>query len=146
MKLNLQDFKGMCECQNFVFTGILCRHFLKVFIRLHIDSIPDHFILSRRKEQANNFKVIDSEGLVKNDGIQKSKTLRLTHMCRQDTKLACIAASSNEAYTTYMDTINDLSKRLSEVLKHSTSASPKKGDSCSNNIRSSHSKKKKSLF
>lgn len=76
----------------------------------------------------------------------KNQRLEAYSYVSQDTKLACIAASSNEAYTIYMDSINDLSKRLSEVLKHSTSASPKKGDSCSNNIRSSHSKKKKSLF
>lgn len=76
----------------------------------------------------------------------KNQRLEAYSYVSQDTKLACIAASSNEAYTTYMDTINDLSKRLSEVLKHSTSASPKKDDSCSKNIHSSHSKKKKSLF
>ncbi|CAL9000606.1 unnamed protein product [Prunus brigantina] len=47
VKLNLQTYKGMCECQNFEFVGILCRHLLKVFVRLDIDTLLDHFILPR---------------------------------------------------------------------------------------------------
>ena len=42
VKLNLQTYKGKCECQNFKFVGILCRHLLKVFVRLDIDTLPDH--------------------------------------------------------------------------------------------------------
>ncbi|KAL5740070.1 hypothetical protein ACOSQ2_029250 [Xanthoceras sorbifolium] len=82
VKLNLQNYKGMCECQNFEFIEILYRHFLKVFVHLDIDTIPDHFILTRWKQEDN----------------------KLSHMCHQATQLACAATSSNEAYTIYMET------------------------------------------
>ncbi|XP_058223066.1 protein FAR1-RELATED SEQUENCE 7-like [Rhododendron vialii] len=45
--LDSQTYEGMCECQYFEFVGILCRHIFKVFVRLDIDAIPDHFILPR---------------------------------------------------------------------------------------------------
>ena len=46
-------------------------------------------------------------------------------MCQQATKLTCIAASSNETYMIYMDAINELFKKLSEVSKHALLTSQK---------------------
>ncbi|KAL5818931.1 hypothetical protein ACOSQ4_022773 [Xanthoceras sorbifolium] len=128
VKLNLQNYKGTCECQNFEFIGILCRHFLKVFVRLDIDTIPDHFILTRWRQEANKFTIMDSEYLVKNDGKEKSEALRLSHMCHQATKLACVATSSNEAYKTYMETLKELSKKLSDVYEDQIDVLQKKDD------------------
>ncbi|KAL5766371.1 hypothetical protein ACOSP7_016988 [Xanthoceras sorbifolium] len=128
VKLNLQNYKGTCECQNFEFIGILCRHFLKVFVRLDIDTIPDHFILTRWRQEANKFRIMDSEYLVKNDGKEKSEALRLSHTCHQATKLACVAASSNEAYKTYMETLKELSKKLSDVYEDQIDVLQKKDD------------------
>ncbi|KAH9802382.1 hypothetical protein KPL71_001363 [Citrus sinensis] len=45
------------------FMGIPCRHILKVFVRLDIDLIPDHFTLSRWKQEANKFRIMDSKYL-----------------------------------------------------------------------------------
>ena len=59
VKLNLQNYKGMCKCQKFEFMGIHCRHILKVFVRLDIDLILDHFTLSRWKQEANKFRIMD---------------------------------------------------------------------------------------
>ncbi|CAL8101117.1 unnamed protein product [Prunus armeniaca] len=138
VKLNLQTYKGMCECQNFEFVGILCRHLLKVFVRLDIDTLPDHFILPRWRQEANKFRIMDFKILVTNDGKEESEALRLSHMCHQATKLACIAASSNEAYTTFMEAIKELSKKLSEnSTHHATIPSSTTGDPCSTNIDSS---------
>ncbi|KAL5774854.1 hypothetical protein ACOSP7_012411 [Xanthoceras sorbifolium] len=121
-KLNLQTYKGMCECQTFEFVGILCRHFLKVFVQLDIDMIPDHF-----------FRIMDSKDhLVKNGGKEESEALRLGHMCHQVTKLACIATSPNEKYMIYMEVLNELSKKLSEVFEHQTKISHKKDDPWTN--------------
>ena len=115
VKLNLQTYEGTCECKHFEFVGILCRHILKVFVRLDIDSIPNHFILPRWKQEANKFRIIDSEGFVRNDNKEEYEALRLSHMCQEATKLACIAAPSNEAYTVYMEALNELSKKLSKL-------------------------------
>ncbi|KAG5540931.1 hypothetical protein RHGRI_020978 [Rhododendron griersonianum] len=116
--LDLQTYEGVCECQNFEFVGILCTHILKVFVRLDIDAIPDHFILPRWRKKDRKFKIIDSEGLVHDDGKEESEALRLGHMCQESTKLACLAASSNEAYTIYIESRNDLSKKLLKVTSY----------------------------
>ncbi|XP_050157451.1 protein FAR1-RELATED SEQUENCE 5-like [Malus sylvestris] len=133
VKLNAQTHKGTCECQNFEFVGILCRHLLKVFVRLDVDTIPEHFILPRWKQEANKFRIMDFKSLVTNDGKEESEALRLSHMCHQATKLACTAASSNEAYTIFMEAIDELSKKLSEYsCQDTTIASSTKGDTCTN--------------
>ncbi|KAL5831747.1 hypothetical protein ACOSQ4_017101 [Xanthoceras sorbifolium] len=100
VKLNLQNYKGT--------------HFLKVFVRLDIDTIPDHFILTRWRQEANKFRIMDSEYLVKNDGKKKSEALRLSHMCHQATKLAC--------------TLKELSKKLSDVYEDQIDVLQKKDD------------------
>ncbi|KAL5831998.1 hypothetical protein ACOSQ4_017352 [Xanthoceras sorbifolium] len=110
VKLNLQNYKGMCECQNFEFIGILCRHFLKVFVRLDIDTIPDHFILTRWRQEANKFRIMDSDYLVKNDGKEKSEALRLS------------------IHTTYIETLKELSKKLSDVYEDQIDVLQKKDD------------------
>ncbi|KAI8524260.1 hypothetical protein RHMOL_Rhmol13G0136700 [Rhododendron molle] len=116
--LDLQTYEGVCECQNFEFVGILCTHILKVFVRLDIDAIPDHFILPRWRQKANKFRIIDSKGLVHDDGKEESEALRLGHMCQESTKLACLAAPSNEAYTIYIEAMNDLPKKLLKVTSY----------------------------
>ena len=75
---------------------------------------------------------MDSEDLVNNDDKEESEALRLSHMCQQVTKLACIAASSNERHMIYMTTLNDLSKKFFEVSDHSTKTSQMNDDSCTN--------------
>ncbi|XP_004297934.1 PREDICTED: protein FAR1-RELATED SEQUENCE 5-like [Fragaria vesca subsp. vesca] len=117
VELNLQTHEGKCECQNFEFVGIICRHIMKVFVRQDIDAIPSHFILPRWRQGANKFRVTDSEALVHNDGKEQSEALRFSHMCRRATQLACYAAPSDEAYLIYMDGLDELSKKNSEVNK-----------------------------
>ncbi|XP_040364048.1 uncharacterized protein LOC121049848 [Rosa chinensis] len=90
---------------------------MKVFVRQDIDTIPSHFILPRWRQGANKFRVMDAEALVKNDGKEQSEALRFSHMCRRATQLACYAAPSDEAYTMYMDGLDELSKKILEVNK-----------------------------
>ncbi|KAG5541008.1 hypothetical protein RHGRI_021033 [Rhododendron griersonianum] len=115
--LDSQTYEGKCECQQFEFVGILCPHILKVFVRLDIDEIPEHFILPRWRQKANKFRIIDSQGLVHDDGKEESEALRLSHMCQEATKLACLAAPSNEAYTIFIKGMNDLFEKIQEVSK-----------------------------
>ncbi|KAK9221741.1 hypothetical protein WN944_010170 [Citrus x changshan-huyou] len=96
VKLNSQTYEGTCDCKKFEFVGILCRHMLKVFVRLDIDKLSNHFILPRWRQEANKFRKIDLRDFLKNDGKEELEALRLSHMCHQATKLACAAASSNE--------------------------------------------------
>ncbi|KAK1581049.1 hypothetical protein Q3G72_002583 [Acer saccharum] len=74
---------------------------------------------------------MDLENFVKNDGNEILEALRLSHMCHQATKLASIAAASNEAYTIYMENLKELSKKLLEVSEEQqTIVSQKKDDPC----------------
>ncbi|CAB4266109.1 unnamed protein product [Prunus armeniaca] len=91
---------------------------VKLNLQTYKDTLPDHFILPRWRQEANKFRIMDFKILVTNDGKEESEALRLSHMCHQATKLACIAASSNEAYTTFMEAIKELSKKLSENSTH----------------------------
>ncbi|BBN68479.1 FAR1-related sequence 5, partial [Prunus dulcis] len=110
----------------------------KVFVRLDTETLLDHFILPRWRQEANKFRIIDFKSLVTNDGKEESEAFRLSHMCHRATKLACIAASSNEAYTTSMEAINELSKKLSDnFTQHATIPSSIIGDPGSTNIDSS---------
>ncbi|XP_004292344.1 PREDICTED: protein FAR1-RELATED SEQUENCE 5-like [Fragaria vesca subsp. vesca] len=115
VRLDLTTYNGSCECQNFEFVGILCRHLLKVFSRLDIETIPAHFILPRWRQEANKFRIMDLEDLARSVGNEESEALRLDHMCHQATKLACIAAHSKEGYTLFMEALNDISKKLSKI-------------------------------
>ncbi|KAG5557776.1 hypothetical protein RHGRI_007884 [Rhododendron griersonianum] len=74
--------------------------------------------LDLQTQKANKFRIIDSEGLVHDDGKEESEALRLGHMCQESTKLACLAAPSNEAYMIYIEAMNDLSKKLLKVPKN----------------------------
>ncbi|KAG5562311.1 hypothetical protein RHGRI_005138 [Rhododendron griersonianum] len=83
-----------------------------------IDAIPDHFILPRWRQKANKFRIIDSEGLVHDDGKEESEALRLSHMCQESTKLACLAAPSYESYKIYIEAMNDLSEKLLKISSY----------------------------
>ncbi|KAG5566202.1 hypothetical protein RHGRI_001965 [Rhododendron griersonianum] len=96
--LDSLTYEGKCECQQFEFVGILCAHILKVFVQLDIDEILKHFILPRWRQKADKFRIIDSQGLVHDDGKVESEALRLSHMCQEATKLACLAVPSNEMF------------------------------------------------
>ncbi|KAI8550595.1 hypothetical protein RHMOL_Rhmol06G0119400 [Rhododendron molle] len=115
--LDSQTYEGKCECQQFEFVGILCAHILKVFVRLDIDEIPEYFILPRWRQKANKFRIIDSQGLVHDNGKEESEALRLSHICQEATKLACLTAPSNEAYTIFIEGMNDLFEKIQKVSK-----------------------------
>ncbi|KAG5553240.1 hypothetical protein RHGRI_011187 [Rhododendron griersonianum] len=82
-----------------------------------IDEIPEHFILPRWRQKANKFRIIDSQGLVHDDGKEESEALRLSPMCQEATKLACLPAPSNEAYKIFIEGMNDLFEKIQEVSK-----------------------------
>lgn len=78
VKLNLETYKGNCDCKKIEFVRILCRHILKIFVRLDIDELPNHFILPRWKQEANKFRKIDLRDFLKNDGKEELEALRLS--------------------------------------------------------------------
>ncbi|XP_052291650.1 protein FAR1-RELATED SEQUENCE 5-like [Citrus sinensis] len=61
---------------------------------------------------------------------EELEALRLSHMCHQATKLACAAASLNEAYLIYMDGINELAKKLLDISNQPATVCQQKDDPC----------------
>ncbi|KAH7838091.1 hypothetical protein Vadar_021972 [Vaccinium darrowii] len=90
----------------------------KFTVTLDSQTYEDHFILARWRQKANKFRIIDSEELVHDDGKEESEALRLSHMCQKSTKLACLAAPSNEAYAIYIETMNGLFEKLIKVTSY----------------------------
>ncbi|KAI5323493.1 hypothetical protein L3X38_032565 [Prunus dulcis] len=78
---------------------------VKLNLQTYKDTLLDHFILPRWRQDANKFRIMDLKSLVTND------------------------ASSNEAYTTSMEAINELSQKLSEnSTQHATIPSSTTGN------------------
>ncbi|KAG5565027.1 hypothetical protein RHGRI_001041 [Rhododendron griersonianum] len=90
----------------------------KFTVTLDSQTYEDHFILPRWRQKANKFRIIDSEGLVHDDGKEESEALRLSNMCQESTKLACLAAPSYESYKIYIEAMNDLSEKLLKISSY----------------------------
>ncbi|KAF5184044.1 hypothetical protein FRX31_026369 [Thalictrum thalictroides] len=76
--------------------GMLCRHLLKIFDRLDVDKIPQHFILRRWTKGANKFRSIDEQA--EQSSQDCSTTFRLSHLCRKATQMCCIASEHPNLY------------------------------------------------
>ncbi|KAJ3673136.1 hypothetical protein LUZ60_006510 [Juncus effusus] len=127
--LNLQIHEGLCECQNFEFVGILCRHVLKVLHRYDVYTIPAHFVLPRWMKKANKFLKIDcEEGLMQNDD-NSSAALIFSHIVQESTKLACVATQVSvstqlsRCYRIVMDGLKDIHSKVEDVLSEDVSHS-----------------------
>ncbi|KAI8560485.1 hypothetical protein RHMOL_Rhmol04G0259700 [Rhododendron molle] len=89
----------------------------KFEVTLDSQTYEEHFILPQWRQKANKFRIIDSQGLVHDDGKKESEALRLSHMCQEATKSACLAAPSIEAFTIYIEGMNALFEKIQEVSK-----------------------------
>ncbi|KAG9454611.1 hypothetical protein H6P81_007515 [Aristolochia fimbriata] len=96
-----------CSCQMFEFTGILCRHSLRVFILSSVYAIPPTYILKRWTKNPWN-------GLVLNDlpsGSQgigaEGMVCRYNDLCQKSLKVAEVGALSVEAYNMASHALQD---------------------------------------
>ncbi|KAF8404158.1 hypothetical protein HHK36_009038 [Tetracentron sinense] len=113
VKLKLDTYEGMCGCQHFEFTGILCRHILKVIARFDVVEIPTQFILKRWIQEANKARVVGKDEITMHDTQSSSEAMRLSHICRISAELACVASKSEKAYKIVLDTIDELFIKVS---------------------------------
>ncbi|KAJ3676892.1 hypothetical protein LUZ60_002616 [Juncus effusus] len=107
VSIDLQSHEGNCECQNFEFVGILCKHMLKVFIHKDIDKLPEHFIVPRWRQKANIIRTT-YENLVEDNGTEEARELMISRMNAQACELVYVAAESHERYRVYSKYLTDL--------------------------------------
>ncbi|XP_068643640.1 protein FAR1-RELATED SEQUENCE 5-like [Aristolochia californica] len=123
--LNLSEVRVSCSCHMFEFTGILCRHALRVFILASIFTIPPPYILTRWTKNPWN-------GLVLNDLPSKAQGIgaegmvcRYNDLCKKSLKMAEVGALSAEAYNMALHALQDsLEKAIAASDSLAWSAQP----------------------
>lgn len=95
---NLSETRACCSCQMFEFSGILCRHILKVFTISSIRILPSHYILDRWTRNAKSRVVLNERGTAMRANFRESVTLRYNNLCKQAIKCVEEGATSGESY------------------------------------------------
>ena len=71
VKANVSESSATSQCKLYEFAGMLCTHIMKVFLRLRINQIPEHYIMKRWTRMAKERMVhISSKN---SDSCRKSK-------------------------------------------------------------------------
>ncbi|KAF8412287.1 hypothetical protein HHK36_000248 [Tetracentron sinense] len=117
VKLKLDTYEGMCGCQHFEFTGLLCRHILKVFARFDVDEIPTQFILKRWMQEANKARVVGTDEITMHDTQSSSEAMRQPYlsnfnsigMCRFKLDWNFAAARKAECGSMYSSELDKMS-------------------------------------
>ncbi|KMZ62044.1 FAR1-related sequence 5 [Zostera marina] len=127
--------KAKCSCCMFEFTGILCRHAIRVFIISGIRVLPKNYILKRWTKNAKSNVVSDECGVELRGNNEEPSDVRYNDLCRDAMKCAREGSASAEFYRIAKDA---LQKAVHEVV----SAKQKKGQlTLQNFIKSQKTKK-----
>ncbi|KAH7668824.1 FHY3/FAR1 family protein [Dioscorea alata] len=110
---NASETKAHCSCCLFEFSGILCRHALKVFIVVGMRKLPKDFILKRWTRNAKSGAVLDDCGVGFQSNCEEPSTSRYSDLCRDATRCAKEGATSVEVYKVAKDA---LQKAIAEVV------------------------------
>ena len=73
-----------CTCQIFEFSSYLCRHILKIFIVVDVQSLPEQYILKRWTKDAKSGNLVAKEGGTIQVDYEKSMTLRYNNLCCEE--------------------------------------------------------------
>lgn len=97
-----------CSCHKFEFTGIICRHALRVLIAIGILFLPDNYILKRwaRNAKSDILSVVPENS-------QGTLAWRCNDLCRDAIRFAEEGATSAEIYKTAKEA---LQKAFAEIL------------------------------
>ncbi|XP_058111396.1 protein FAR1-RELATED SEQUENCE 5-like [Magnolia sinica] len=99
---NVLEVRANCSCQMFEYSGILCRHILRVFSIKNVMLLPPHFIVKRWTRNAMSRVASDEDEIEMQGGCQESRTLRYDDICRQAFKYGAEGATTKNIYTVAM--------------------------------------------
>ncbi|KAF6164869.1 hypothetical protein GIB67_017072 [Kingdonia uniflora] len=85
-----------CTCNKFEFTGIICRHIVKVFYHRIIHEIPSKYILARWTKDVKAGIVRDEVGKTTLANCNTSLSLRYNELCAQAIKITTKGAINEE--------------------------------------------------
>ncbi|XP_058113501.1 protein FAR1-RELATED SEQUENCE 5-like [Magnolia sinica] len=97
---DVSEVRASCSCQMFEYTGILCRHVLRVFSMKSVMKLPSHYILKRWSKNATSGS--DERDTEMQGSYQDSWTFRYNDLCRQAIKYAGEAATTINIYSVAM--------------------------------------------
>lgn len=106
------EVKASCSCQMFEYTGILCRHVLRVFSMKNIMALPSHYILKRWTKNATNGVAFDEQTVGISGDCLESWASRYNDLSRQAIKYAEEAATSFNSYNVAMRALQKAFKEI----------------------------------
>ncbi|MQL87496.1 hypothetical protein Taro_020042 [Colocasia esculenta] len=134
---NASDNKATCSCCMFEFSGILCRHALRVFIIVGIRTLPRDYVLKRWTRNAKSNVVSDEYGVGLRGASDEPSTARYNDLSRDAMRCAREGATSVEFYKVAKEA---LQKAAAEII----SAKQKKEQQTLQNFIKSQKNKKQS--
>ncbi|XP_026399113.1 protein FAR1-RELATED SEQUENCE 5-like [Papaver somniferum] len=106
------DKSVKCSCQLYEFAGYLCRHILKIFSVVNVQSIPPRYILKRWTSDAKSGSVIYDQGEEITDICRDTTSVRYSYLCQEAINIAIKGSTTTEMYNV---TKCILDKALKEV-------------------------------
>ncbi|CAN6485322.1 unnamed protein product [Victoria cruziana] len=115
--INISNLNVACTCRNFEYTGILCVHVLKIFQRLDVTDLPNHYFLRRYTMDARQAldKDVHDIDLLANSNI--SITSRRNLLCQRAMKFAMEACASTDTFDMAMKLLDGAFERLANMNK-----------------------------
>ncbi|PIA25602.1 hypothetical protein AQUCO_11000019v1 [Aquilegia coerulea] len=118
VNLNSYDnnIRAFCDCQNYEFMGILCRHIFKVFTVRNIMLIPDKYFLRRWTKKAKVGVVLCHSSKEQADH-QNSLALRYNDLSHLSINYCAKASVSTDAYLTAKHEMEIILRELEKVAE-----------------------------
>ncbi|KAF3777380.1 FAR-RED IMPAIRED RESPONSE 1 protein [Nymphaea thermarum] len=95
---NTENTTLQCSCRKFEFSGVLCRHAMKVLDRENIKEIPTAYVWRRWTKNAKT-DLLNVSSIPMTGRVDRCRTIsRYQHLCRTFLHIAEIASKSEEMY------------------------------------------------
>ncbi|XP_031477425.1 protein FAR1-RELATED SEQUENCE 5-like [Nymphaea colorata] len=115
--MNISNSNVACTCRNFEYTGILCMHVLKIFQRLDVTDLPNHYFLRRYTMDAKKTLHKDVHGVDVLANSNISIKSRHNLLCQRAMKFAIEACSSTDTFDMAMKLLDGAFERLANMNK-----------------------------
>ncbi|XP_059315442.1 protein FAR-RED IMPAIRED RESPONSE 1-like [Lycium ferocissimum] len=107
-----------CSCKLFEFSGVLCRHALKILDTLNVkDKIPDHYIMKRWTKDVTNLVEMVIKAFTEGSDPKVEVSTRYRHLCKTFVEIASEASESKEGYELVAKYANEVISKLKEIKK-----------------------------
>ncbi|KAL4184176.1 hypothetical protein AMTRI_Chr11g158670 [Amborella trichopoda] len=134
VKFNASNVTVICSCQMFEFSGILCRHALRVLSIKNVMLLPAHYILKRWTRNARSGIAFDEQGIEMYGDAKGSRAWRYIYLCQLANKIARESAKTVETYNLAMCVLQKAFEEL-HVARKNVQTIAVVGSSTSNSVQ-----------